>query len=226
MIKRFLHDTSAVALIEFVFVLPLLMILFYGGYEVNRYINVIQKVENSAYTLGNIITQYDPPTAAGLNGELKRQEITSVGWRAFRISMRPYGQMNRRAAIITSVRRDTVGTDHPVRVKWQIGMAGYVDGATTSYVNGVLPGSPASHNSAISPTPEAAALNAIANDENIIVVETFYRYEPLVAEVLNGLGGEAFVVPPVTLHRAVFLHPRKGDLVCLPPPYDAVECTP
>ena len=61
MFKRFLKDESAVTVIEFALILPILVLLFAGVFETARYILAAQKVDKAAGRMGDIITQFEDP---------------------------------------------------------------------------------------------------------------------------------------------------------------------
>ena len=62
-------------------------------------------------------------------------------------------------------------------------------------------------------------------NENLINVRVSYIYEPFLSELLQGLG---FNIVPTTLVREAYLHPRNGDLICMPPNIATLysECWP
>jgi len=63
--RTFTRDERGLALIEFAFVMPLLVLVFYGGLEVTRYILMNQKLDNASHTVADLINQnlnIDGPT--------------------------------------------------------------------------------------------------------------------------------------------------------------------
>lgn len=55
--KRFLSNQEGVNIIEFAFMLPVLLILLFGMIDLSRYYQFHQKMDNAAYTLNNLIAQ-------------------------------------------------------------------------------------------------------------------------------------------------------------------------
>ena len=56
-LERFYRDEGGVAFIEFVFMLPVFIIIFYGLIEVSRLIQMHQKMGNAAHSVTNLINQ-------------------------------------------------------------------------------------------------------------------------------------------------------------------------
>lgn len=57
LIKRFLRAIKGAAGIEFAIILPLLLLLFFGSFEVGRYIMVSRKVDNFANDIGFLLSR-------------------------------------------------------------------------------------------------------------------------------------------------------------------------
>lgn len=56
-LRWLLRDQAGVALIEFAFMAPILILLVYGIVEVTRYVQMHQKLDNAGHTLVDVLTQ-------------------------------------------------------------------------------------------------------------------------------------------------------------------------
>lgn len=65
--SKFYKDLSATAAIEFAILLPLLLIMFFGAFEVSRYILVVRKVENTTSDIGFLLSREG--TVHDINGD-------------------------------------------------------------------------------------------------------------------------------------------------------------
>ncbi len=214
MIQRFLQNRNGVALIEFVIVLPVLLVLMMGLFELTRYIVIIQKVEKSLFAVSNIATQLTPPSSLPNESDISSVTLREQAFRIFRESMRPYGANARRALVFTSVRKEMVGGSEQLRLRWQMGrgqLGGVVSSVNQTDIISRPPVGPINNMS-----NEAVSLTDIALKENVIVTEIFYQYDPLFAPILENLG---INIQPKIIRRMMFTHPRNGDLLCLPQRY-------
>lgn len=222
LLSRFGLDRRGVALIEMAIVTPFMLLLFLGGFEVVRYIILLQKVEKATYALANITAQYPPATYEFKDGEIDEDELRLNVFPQLQRIMAPYTDTNDYVAIVTSIRRES----DEILVKWQMGGGGTRFGSS-SVVNGAGPSDPPDagvRDTAASFNAElAATISTMINREHMIVAEVFYSYRPILTETLATLG---FIVQPVDVHRWLFLRPRYGDLICLPPSFIYEECEP
>lgn len=219
--KHLHKSTQGAAFIELAFVLPLLLLLIFASVEMSRYIIIGQKVDKVAYTLADIITQATPgnETPPGPDA-LTRDELDRI-LANLNTLMAPYPRPNASTVVATSVRRDG---NLPPRVKWQRAGGGTInDPDLRSDVNDIQINAitPAVKNMDAQFTPEIrnvmAGYGGMLPNENMIVVEVFYRFEPIYTRVLRGIGFD--LLGSRTLHRTAFFRPRKGDLVVLPPDF-------
>jgi Flp pilus assembly protein TadG len=61
---RIWRDRRAVSAVEFALLLPFMLVLFIAGSEVSQSIAIYRKVAQTAYTMGDLITQYQTTTVA------------------------------------------------------------------------------------------------------------------------------------------------------------------
>ena len=217
--RSLFSNNQGLALIEFTFIAPLLLVLVFGVVELTRFIIIVQKVERTAYSLSNVVGQYLPAGTAGA-ATANMISVTNINNDVFpqlRRVLDPYNATADFRAMITSVRKAGAGPN-PIRISWQIAGGGTLSNADTlSIVNGVNP--PSNVKSAVGATAIFNAeimgyLATMQNQENMIVVEVFYNYRPLLSLFLSGLGASSLAQK--TLISRVYTLPRQGDLITLP----------
>lgn len=215
--KLYRHN-SGVALIEFVFVLPLILLLVLGGAELTRFVLITQKVDKAGYAIADSVAQSAPEGAGSLD-----ETILAATLATYDSLLRPFDDAARQSVIVTSTQR--CGTDN--RILWQFSGGGTLsNGDTVSIVNGLSPGAISvnvQNNNATFPAEIASELVTMLNNENMITVEVFYSYAPFLSEVLQGIFD--FSIEPMTQVRRVFLHPRNGTLNSLPPSFNSTDCS-
>jgi hypothetical protein len=204
------------------------MMLIFGCVELSRYVLITLKVQNAAFAMANIITQYPPATKSLSAGEINYNELTAtLGGNQLKKMLAPFGNdVSREGMIVTSIRKeDAVNSTTPI-IKWQVFTAGSITGAESIVTRRAVP-PPAAFNPNqvtnfdVSKNPATANLATMRDGENAIVVEIFYNYTPLYTQVFSAinLSFPAFNFPGLTsqtITRQTFMVPRKGDLICLP----------
>jgi Flp pilus assembly protein TadG len=217
----FTRDAKGTAIIEFAIAVPVLLTLLYGAIEVNRYITMLQKVDKSAYTIADVMTRR--PGALTQNPDPSQSwadvEYAEAAMDLYGRLMRPYSEEtsdgeysvgSEGIVAITSVYKDrTPVPGNPPRVMWQITGGGTLSGGN---LISDITGQPISN----APTRRCTAPNfagpvqdaldltgGMRSPENMIVVEVFYRYQPLFGTTFFNLGEtifkrNAFFTPRIT----------------------------
>lgn len=220
-LASFISNQRGSALIEFVFLAPLLFALFFGVIELSRYIIILQKLERLTYSMSTMVITYNPALNPSLDpvAEINADNLNNFVFTQVSRVMNPYNDPDDTRSIISSV---TKGPNvAPPNINWQIAGGGNLNNAdTVSIVNGLKPseidatvrGTVASFNATIN-----AQLATMELDENMIVIENFYVYRPVVSEFLVSLGLPALA--ETTLVSRVYTMPRYGKLRDLPPDF-------
>lgn len=226
-LPRFLNARGGIALIEFALVAPLILLVLLGGIELTRFMLVVQKVDKTAYAMADLVAQMSPATAQRRDGEISIDQMNTVVFRQFQSLMDPYDANTNGSIIVSSIRRERDTT----RIKWQIASQGGYNGAdTTSIVSGLTPASVNASGAALrdrtaSFTGEAATeISGMLGYENMIVSEVFFRYRPILSNILRG-EYFPFQLGETTLVRRIYSRPRNGNMICLPPTFIYDECT-
>lgn len=241
-IKSLFFDKRGLALVEFALVLPLLLVLFFGIVELSRYILITQKLERSVYSMSNMTGQFVPITSADGSLEIDVDAIDNQIFPQFKKNMEPYIADADRVAIVTSMSRvNNTGNNTSLKINWQRAGGGTLsDSKTVSILNGlkasainsasengVSAGTSPSFPSLANPELMDGALKDMAVGENMIIVESFYKYRPIASNFLSGLGQATLAEQ--TLSSVVYSRPRFGDLETLvrtPPPVTPPPVTP
>ena len=216
--RRLLVNNKGLALIEFAIFLPLFLVLFFGTVELARYIIIMQKVERTAFSISGIIVQYLPAQTPVVD-EVNEISVANMDNNVFpqlsRI-MGEYGNVADLRAIVTSVSKKDVNN---IVINWQRASpntSGKLNKSVVSIVNGLKPsainkkvnGTVVKFNEEILDTLSTMQIN-----ENMIVVEVFYSYTPIVLNMLTVFG-----VPHIeaqTMISRVYTMPRYGSLLKL-----------
>lgn len=140
------------AAVELALTIPLWTTLLLGAGDATYFLLINEKCDRIAYTVTDIVTQYQTVSLANLNDIiLSASQI-----------MQPYGFGNNGTVIVSSIYKPIGQT--PV-IKWQ-----YTGGGTLikSSVIGVTGGAPT--------LPTGLTLN---DNDNVIISEVFYKFTPL-----------------------------------------------
>lgn len=234
----FLRSKHGVALIEFAIVFPFFFLLLFGGIEVTRLILIQQKLEKAGYVLADIATQYTPATLTAAAGEVSVAEITNNVFAQLSRIMDPYDDSTRQAAIMTSVEK----LNGNLFIRWQIAGGGSLSGCDSeptqncvlSIVNNLAPSAITAAVSGTRPggtfANDAATLAGVVPTQtgsvNLVVSEVFYRYDPILQSLLQGVGGAStgvggfnFFLPSRIYIKRTYFVPRNGPLLALPPAF-------
>lgn len=153
--SAFYHCSRAIAAVEFALLLPILLSLFMGTFELTRAIEVNRKVNNAANTVADLVTQTD---MAALQGSLS--EIMSAG----QFMMSPFEQAGLEI-VVSAIRLDTDGNPE---VQWSI----------TCYGTRLATNAPP-------PAKYQPLNTLYAEDVDLIVAEASYQYQGVFGGLLN-----------------------------------------
>ncbi|MCH2546671.1 MAG: pilus assembly protein [Alphaproteobacteria bacterium] len=153
--RRIGRNQEGLAYLEFALVMPLLMLLFLGGLELSRYIQVSQKVDRVTHTIVDLVAQ--APT-------ISESELAQI-MQAVQHVMDPYEFSDGGKIIISCVGYNDQGN---LVVKWQYAGGGELErGSRIGDVN----------NAPV--LPEGFLVEA---RDNVIIAEAFFSFEPMINE--------------------------------------------
>ncbi len=179
---------SGLALIEFVIVLPVLVLLVYGAYEVNRFININQKLESTTFQLADMITN---------NRSLTNADIDTF-MRSAAVIMKPYETQGMQV-IVTSIHQPTGGVP---TTAWQRSLPA---GLSTSQISSGVTGDPATVN------------YTLIDLDQLVAVEIYYPYETLlnISYVDPSRGRNREFIDDDELYKSAIARARFGALLNL-----------
>lgn len=152
-LQPFLNNNAGVAAVEFALTIPMLLTLFYGGFEVSRYMLIAQKVEKLAAASADVVAQSDQVT---------NTELASLLGATSSI-MKPYTFGANGVVIISSLYRAAGSTT--VKIAWQRSGGGSLVAQSKLGAAGATP-----------VLPTGFTLN---ERDNVIVAEVYYSFVPL-----------------------------------------------
>lgn len=174
--RRFGGDRRGAVLVELAVALPVAVVLILGGFDTGRYVLLHQKMDRAAATIADLVSR---PTS------ISQAEI-DVMFSAASELLEPFDLGTRGLVIVSSVSK--AAGDSAV-IDWQY--AGGGDLSATSEIG------------AEGDTPTLPDGFTVRDDENVIVAEVFFNYEPVFMGYL--------FEPGVVWHFAI-RRPRRGDL--------------
>jgi len=217
MLKRFVRNNKGVAALELIFLAPIFLMMLISGFEVGRYVMIMNKVQSAGFTLSNIIAQTWPATVLNACDESRLTETTLSNITAgMNTLMEPFSSDNEDTKVIVTSLQKAAGGN--LNMMWQ-----QESGALGEYTPEVTgaPGSAAQ-------ISDAEVLNELTTNlddsENVLVLEAFYRYKPIFPKIFGAIS-DTFTER--TISKRVYFYNRLGKAIYLPPTYPVpgeVEC--
>ncbi|MEZ5690412.1 MAG: TadE/TadG family type IV pilus assembly protein [Rickettsiales bacterium] len=231
--KNLIYDAGGMALVEFAILLPILLVLFFGSVEVARYIIGFQKFERATYSVSNIMTQYLPITYKDGPLEIDLDAINNEIIPQFGNNMEGYSDPLDRIILLSSISKTKPGGNNDtITVNWQVAGGGDLANADTRSIlnganaiifkpslngngsdNGIAAGSHPTFPTFSGQPLMNGALSGMEVGENMLIVEAFYKYEPIASKILGGLG--VGNIGEHTMKSVIYSRPRNGDLLTL-----------
>lgn len=188
--RGFSSDSSGSTIIEFAFIIPIVLVMLLGGFDIARYILLNQKLDRAAATMSDLVSRPSNISAAEVN-QLMIAAVEVV---------EPFDLATNGGVIVSSVYKQS---GQAPSVTWQIKGGGPI--RPVSLIGGV--GNP----------PVMPNGFVIRDNENIITTEVYYDYEPLFFHALKNIASAGFL-PRGMLVQTAYRQPRLGDLSSLAGP--------
>jgi Flp pilus assembly protein TadG len=155
LLRRFAADREGIALVEFAAVLPVLVLMLFGGFETTRYILLQLKLDRTATSIADLVSQLDGVSEANLTDIYEAGEDI----------MSPFDIATQGRIVVSNVYRPD---SDPAVVQWQRMTTGGL--ASTSQLG--------------DEDDEASLPNGLTLSvgEDVIVAETFYQYSPALVD--------------------------------------------
>ncbi|MBL4906625.1 MAG: pilus assembly protein [Sneathiella sp.] len=188
--KRFVKDNSALAMMEFALLLPLLLTLGLGGFEVARFALLMQKLDRITATFSDLIAREESLSVAELDNLFDATNFLAA----------PFDFNANGMIVVTSVEgRDgqaplVIGQRSQGNITGGVSQVG-IDGGSATL--------PAVFTSAGGQTLE--------EDEGLIITEIFFDYQPYIAGEGSFLGMNLF--SGSLIYQDSFFRPRLSDRI-------------
>lgn len=191
-IGEFIRNHRGVAMAEFALMLPVLMLLTAGSFEVARYALMTQKLDRIAATLSDLI-------ARSTIEDITEVEISNIIDSALYMAQ-PFDISGDNMIILTSVQGRTGEAPEILSQR--------VSGSITGYSSNIgdTVGGDASLPSAF---PDAGSGETLSDGETLIIAEIYYDYNPY-------LLGEIGFFGDMTLRAHAYFRPRFTDTITFP----------
>ena len=157
--RRFGSDGRGVAAVEFALILPILVLLLIGCFEVPRFVTIYQRIARTSAGVADLVAQADEP--------MTKDNMTDI-FSAGLIMMQPYDAKKDGVIIVSSVNNPA---GNGVKVTWQE-RCGKL--AATSVVGNAGSTPLGSFPVAINP----------GSDEEVIAAEVFFTYKPVFSNII------------------------------------------
>ena len=193
-LKRHAGDERGSVLVEFAFAMPILLMMVLGCYEAARYVLINQKMDRAAATIADLVAQPQ---------DISTAELTNLFSAADEV-MSPFDLQGSGRVIVTSISRN-LGETNPV-INWQ-----RQDDSSLSVVSSL----------GASGQPSLPAGFSVREEEDVIVAEVFFDYQPRFVSLLDNLAAMfakqqtqtgSFFSSENALTKLAFRRPRLGSL--------------
>lgn len=188
----FVRNRRGVAMVEFAMLLPLLMMLAAGSFEVARYALIIQKLDRIVGTLSDLVARSGSEVMTEL-------EISNIMESAFYMAQ-PFDITGESMLVLTSV--EGRNAQAPIILSQRI--AGDVSGAESA-VGATINGDAALPDA----FPDMGSGETLSDGETLIVAEIIYNYSPYLA-------GSLGIFDDMVFYRDAYFRPRFTDKIEFP----------
>lgn len=191
-IVRFWKDRSAVAMVEFAMMLPLLILLAAGSFEVARFALIMQKLDRIVATLSDLVARSELEAMTEI-------EISNVIDSAYYMA-KPFDITGNSMIILTSVVGRTSEAPYILSQRVEGSISGQ-SSALGSAINGdaTLPDA----------FPDTGSGETLANGEALIAAELIYSYSPY-------LSGNLGFFEDMIFYRNAYFRPRFTATITFP----------
>lgn len=188
----FIRNHRGVAMAEFALMLPVLMLLTAGSFEVARYALMTQKLDRIAATLSDLIARSNVEN-------ITETEISNIINSALYMAQ-PFDIAGENMIILTSVQ----------------GRAGEAPEILSQRVSGSIPSTSSVIGSTIggdatlpSAFPDAGSGETLADGETLIIAEVYYNFSPYLVGDIGFFGN-------MKIRSNAFFRPRFTDTITFP----------
>jgi len=158
--RGFIAGERGVTAIEFALVLPVILLILLGCFEVPRFVLTYQKLARTSSGVADLVAQADEP--------LTKNQLNDI-FIAAKTMMQPYDIVANGRIYVSSINNPS---GSGVTITWQKNNAGLV--TTGSKLGG----------KGSNPTPKIPATLVPAADEEVLVSEVYLNYQPIFSTLI------------------------------------------
>ncbi len=191
-LRSFIRNNRGVAMVEFAMMLPILMVITAGSFEVARYALIMQKLDRIVATLSDLVARSGSEV-------MSEVEISNIMDSALFMA-RPFDISGDSMLIITSVEGRAARAPQILSQRIEGDVSGK-DSSLGTVINGdaTLPAA----------FPDAGSGEPLDDGETLIVAELYYNYSPYLTGALGFFGNSVF-------YRDAYFRPRFTDTITFP----------
>jgi Flp pilus assembly protein TadG len=181
-VGRFTRSENGVATIEFAFLIPLLMLMSFGAFEIGRAVIVHKRMQRATDMVADLVAREEQ---LGTTHTLSDQALDGI-MRAAEHSMHPYSRTPLKMGVMSI--RANIANAANTTVEWSYKF---------------------NNKSNVTNCPTAKAMpqaDMITAGNTAIMVETEYQYTPLLTNIIPGL------IKPILFKDTMVYSPRKGPV--------------
>jgi Flp pilus assembly protein TadG len=168
-LRRFIAGEQGVTAIEFALVLPIVVTILIGCFEVPRYVLVFQKIARTSSGVADLVAQADEPVTKN-----QMADIFTAG----KIMMEPYDVIANGRIYVSSINNPSGGG---VTLTWQRNNAGLVATASKMGAAGT------------NPSAKLPAALVPASNEEVLVAEVYFNYTPVFSSIIYS-GSQLYMI--------------------------------
>lgn len=157
--RRLATDTSAVAVVEFALIVPVMLLLYLGTIEAGDLISMDRRVQTVAGTVGDLVAREDGAIYAATLEDYFRAAENIIA---------PYST----DSLVQTVSFVSVGADGATTVKWSRKFSSQTESHTVGHA-------------ADAPYDLPAEITSLATNGYVVVSETSYSHKPLLGLVFK-----------------------------------------
>ena len=159
-LRRFAEGEQGVTAIEFALVLPVVLLILLGCFEVPRFVLIYQKLARTSSGVADLVAQADEP--------LQKNQMNDI-FTAGKVMMQPYDVIANGRIYVSSINNPNGGG---VTLTWQRNNGGSV--ATASKLGAA----------GTNPSSKLPAALVPGSNEEVLAAEVYFNYTPIFANLI------------------------------------------